>query len=629
MSKQRVFELIREEQVILWVGAGLSKYAGYPLGYELGEILLNQLNHNERGYLVNASLADIAEEFIRYHNNTRAPLNRLLHGIFIDKKPTTKIYHEKIAKIPHLKTIVTTNYDKLFENSIKNLRVIHSNKEVSLIEDSKPVLFKIHGDPSIGEVIITRADYYKQIKEMDELVKAHLISKISTKSVLFLGYGFEDTNVNILFDNVLELLGDNATELFLVAPKLNTQKINYLNSKRITYIDSKAEKFINELTDNIRRNINADSEKGIVSLNTVTQFMNNHGMELDLKTDRGKTLISGVRGVNGKDLKGKLNLAFTDIQHKEKFFEKLSGRSFEDIVLTSEELKDINFAIQDVTFLDLMQLESIVLSPTPKIHNVSIEFGEHVISNVVLKVYYSQYMIENRFELPSGTIFYRIHQPVNITQEGTINVSLMIEHNMNANAKVIDEINYNRLTKHFGTGEHISVSFDNGNIAKFRFKKEADLVENSQIRLGIYTALRDIENHYNVRFIGVQEFTDEDFRNIGLLNTIATKGQFDAVWEDFLEFSFFVDEKTREFLLKPTHSSIFIQNEKLEVVNLFGKEIPIGYRTVVFPEPYISNKDEIVFGQNFIAKIKGRTGKLHVKYYSEFPNLPDYIVIKE
>lgn len=37
MEKERIFELIRKEEVLLFAGAGLSRYAGYPSGKELAE----------------------------------------------------------------------------------------------------------------------------------------------------------------------------------------------------------------------------------------------------------------------------------------------------------------------------------------------------------------------------------------------------------------------------------------------------------------------------------------------------------------------------------------------------------------------------------------------------------------
>ena len=46
--KDRLFELIRQEQVIIFAGAGTSLYAGYPSGNDLKKIIHNSLNNTEK-----------------------------------------------------------------------------------------------------------------------------------------------------------------------------------------------------------------------------------------------------------------------------------------------------------------------------------------------------------------------------------------------------------------------------------------------------------------------------------------------------------------------------------------------------------------------------------------------------
>ena len=46
--KERLFELISKEDVILFAGAGLSMYAGYPNGNGLRSIFYNKLNNKEK-----------------------------------------------------------------------------------------------------------------------------------------------------------------------------------------------------------------------------------------------------------------------------------------------------------------------------------------------------------------------------------------------------------------------------------------------------------------------------------------------------------------------------------------------------------------------------------------------------
>jgi len=43
MNKEDLFNYIRKEEVVIWAGAGFSKYAGYPLGGELKDLIFNAL----------------------------------------------------------------------------------------------------------------------------------------------------------------------------------------------------------------------------------------------------------------------------------------------------------------------------------------------------------------------------------------------------------------------------------------------------------------------------------------------------------------------------------------------------------------------------------------------------------
>lgn len=44
MDKHKLFEYIRGEDVVIWAGAGFSRYAGYPLGGQLCDLLYQRLS---------------------------------------------------------------------------------------------------------------------------------------------------------------------------------------------------------------------------------------------------------------------------------------------------------------------------------------------------------------------------------------------------------------------------------------------------------------------------------------------------------------------------------------------------------------------------------------------------------
>ena len=157
-----LFELIRNEEVVIWAGAGLSISAGYPSGKKLGEILFQNLSNSEKKQIdKNLLLPDLAEEIYRIKGHNKNWIIRILKKTFIDTKPKTKEFHDKIALIPHFKTIITTNYDNLFEDSFGDkAQLLLSNSHIGYVEKNKTEIFKVHGDLTIPEsIIITKSDY--------------------------------------------------------------------------------------------------------------------------------------------------------------------------------------------------------------------------------------------------------------------------------------------------------------------------------------------------------------------------------------------------------------------------------------------------------------------------------------
>ena len=72
MFEENLFQLISKGDVVLFVGAGLSLYAGLPSGNQLSEFLYEGLSKQEKKIInSNLNLSDLAEEIYRIKGNTR------------------------------------------------------------------------------------------------------------------------------------------------------------------------------------------------------------------------------------------------------------------------------------------------------------------------------------------------------------------------------------------------------------------------------------------------------------------------------------------------------------------------------------------------------------------------------
>jgi NAD-dependent SIR2 family protein deacetylase len=191
MEKERIFELIRKEEMILFAGAGLSLYAGYPSGNSLARIMYDNLTLTQRNAIdFTPDLLKLAEDIYNLKSGNKNYLIEILKREF-QKDPVSTEIHNILAKIPQIKTVITTNYDTLFETTNKNLEVIRRSSDYSIANLKKQQLFKIHGDLSdTKNIILTKSDYNNFfIENKDETVFWTAVKdRLASNHILFIGY---------------------------------------------------------------------------------------------------------------------------------------------------------------------------------------------------------------------------------------------------------------------------------------------------------------------------------------------------------------------------------------------------------------------------------------------------------
>jgi len=254
MAKERIFELIRNEEVVLFIGAGMSVYAGYPSGAKLAEILHSGLTEElKKDIALNYDLPKLAEEIYNIKGRNKNYLFSTLKKQF-QKEPISKDTHQILAKIPHFKNIITTNYDTLIESTNNNIEVIRKSTDYSIADTKKQLLFKIHSDLSDTEnIILTTSDYnnYFSKSKEDSVFWNAVRDRLASNHILFIGYGLEDSNINVLLDKIIDELGDKRKEIFFVSPSINPAKLKYFQRIGIEYIESKGEILINEIYEEV------------------------------------------------------------------------------------------------------------------------------------------------------------------------------------------------------------------------------------------------------------------------------------------------------------------------------------------------------------------------------------------
>ena len=344
--KENLFNLIRNEEVILFIGAGVSIYAGYPSGEKLKQIIYEQLTPSEKENISeHLNLIELTEQFFRIRNHNRHSLLEILNKTFLKASTQNLETHDLLKSIPHFKTIITTNYDKLLEESYQDRgQLIFSENQMPFIDKSKVQIFKIHGDLADPKsIIISQSDYNNFFKENTErnLFWSVIKERLTTKNVLFLGYNLEDPNVSVVFDKITDTFQENKKETYLVAPNLQDHKRIDLIRKGINYIDSDAESLIQELFENIKENIATDLQESKIGADTFNRFLNNLNLTSDFTGSKKGLKLKSINGLNGQ-IEGKLNFTFKkEDDSVKRFIDFTLGKQLGDFELTDEQIHDI------------------------------------------------------------------------------------------------------------------------------------------------------------------------------------------------------------------------------------------------------------------------------------------------
>jgi hypothetical protein len=219
-----------QEKVNLFIGAGTSIAAGL-IGWDelINEIKDVTRKENQKYspeelevFFNSADYFDIAEYFketvgvygyfgfLREKYRKNVKLSRL---------------HHALGKLP-IKTIFTTNYDKLLEDTYRKYTgqepsVIIFPQQLGYIDDSEVRIIKLHGDIDHPlSLVLTRSDYAAYATKHREFVQV-LHGGINSHTMLFVGFGLQDKNFRRIFEDARTLYDSTNREAYAIMVGVN------------------------------------------------------------------------------------------------------------------------------------------------------------------------------------------------------------------------------------------------------------------------------------------------------------------------------------------------------------------------------------------------------------------------
>ena len=212
---REVAQKLKDGLCDLFVGAGISAPSGLPTWSSFLEPFLKDI-----GVEIKESddLPLLAQYILNHNMGNRNILAEAIYDTF-GKDFQINNLHRIISNFPVI-TIWTTNYDNLLEKAFseKNPRIIIS--EDSLIHPYLPQgveIIKLHGDArnAAKGIVLTKDDYNNYLYNKPMLAQK-LREAIINRSLLFLGYGYQDENIQSIMVQAANMKGKTTNSHYIL-----------------------------------------------------------------------------------------------------------------------------------------------------------------------------------------------------------------------------------------------------------------------------------------------------------------------------------------------------------------------------------------------------------------------------
>ncbi len=585
MSLDRVIKKVRDNDVIIWAGSGLSLYSGMPSSQDITNIIMKSCTEEEKEGFENInSLSSVTSDFVQMRNGSRNDLYRLLRNAF-DIEIKTNKFHQLLSEIPQINTLITTNYDKLFESAYGNdLDVITNDEDISLI-NKKRVLYKIHGDiDNFKQILITDEDYTDFFRNQDKPIWNKVKSLLAEKTVIFLGYSLEDQNIKYLIDNIFNVMGSFKKESFIVTPSLQPHREKLFNKSGVTHIKMTGEDFIAHIHTKIKRNLLIDVEKGRLQPELVVNSIKKDGIKPEFILNEKGAKLSSI-GADDNDSKINLNIKFTGVD----FWGLYKEANYNVFKISGENIESLNSNIGGIDLPNFENVEAMYVKPLPThkdIVDIYFKDKEKQLLNVKLESYAGNGRCLTRF----------IHSNIEFEINYSEDKFTYKFKKMNSLQTLREILTFMRILI---SGEQQLYCYLHSKDKEINFI-QFDKYENESIlkkidrELIIINKLGTIQNKYGIRFKNfIFDLSVEDLFIIDIVwNSLM--GEKVKLHPKHLNMSFKKADSINGILEEDETYFIKI-NGYLETIEVLQHTIKIGkYRVLECTDAYVGNKSEVL-----------------------------------
>lgn len=206
---------VEQGTAAIFAGAGMSRESGYVNWKNLLRDFANDIRLDVDK---ESDLISIAQ-FYKNEMGNRSTLNQeIIDKFTLATKPNS--YMNALSVLP-IKTYWTTNYDHIIEDTLKakghcvDVKISSDNLATNK-EGLDTIVYKFHGDVSFPEKAVLTKEDYELFESTHKLFITALQGDLISKTFLYVGYSFNDPNLDLILSRIRILMGENKRDHYCI-----------------------------------------------------------------------------------------------------------------------------------------------------------------------------------------------------------------------------------------------------------------------------------------------------------------------------------------------------------------------------------------------------------------------------
>ena len=207
---------VRDQRVLLFVGAGVSNDLGLPVFSALIDHLADSLGYDPDIFHSLGDYLTLCEYYMLEHGDSIGPLLRWMDRSWHrDVSIGNSEVHRLIVEL-NFPVIYTTNYDSWLEKAHQHYgKPFTKIANVGQLADADPSatqIIKFHGDFDDDQsIVLTESQYFDRL-DFESPLDIRLRADLLHRSVLFIGYSLSDINVRYMLYRLNSLYNSSGLE---------------------------------------------------------------------------------------------------------------------------------------------------------------------------------------------------------------------------------------------------------------------------------------------------------------------------------------------------------------------------------------------------------------------------------